>query len=141
MKLTDTIRLYVTPQSNYELDFDREPRRNWFPTGDGRYYLDDRVKNIIGITIFMKQKAITQYTVGVFSNNNAWGTVSKDPTHNPDLHPVGERVRIIPNPKSGYIFTQWNDGNKENPREIVVNGNMNSQLCAGTNNLHNPRCY
>ena len=36
----------------------------------------------------------------------------------------GDTVKIEATPNAGYIFKQWNDGNTDNPRQVVVDGNM-----------------
>ncbi|MBQ6963256.1 MAG: hypothetical protein IJP79_06090 [Paludibacteraceae bacterium] len=35
----------------------------------------------------------------------------------------GETATLVANAKAGYTFTQWVDGNDENPRTVTVNGN------------------
>lgn len=36
------------------------------------------------------------------------------------IYPAGQKVTISAIADKGYHFTQWSDGNKENPREIIV---------------------
>ena len=40
------------------------------------------------------------------------------------LYNSGEIAVLKATPNSGYIFKQWNDGNTDNPRQVVVDGNM-----------------
>ncbi len=56
-----------------------------------------------------------EYTVTVTSNNTDWGTVSGGGTAY-----GGDRVTLTATPKAGYLFSQWSDGNKSNPRTITV---------------------
>ena len=50
------------------------------------------------------------------SNNNSWGTVSGGGTYD-----AGSAVTITATPFSGYRFVQWNDGNTDASRTIIVN--------------------
>jgi hypothetical protein len=58
------------------------------------------------------------YTITVKSNNADWGSVTGGGTYKD-----GETATISAIPKTGYYFIAWNDGNAENPREILVSGN------------------
>jgi len=58
------------------------------------------------------------YTVTVESDNNAMGTVSGS-----GIYMEGSTVTISATPNIGYEFTQWNDGNTQNPRTVTVTGN------------------
>lgn len=60
----------------------------------------------------------TQYTITVQSANPTMGTVSGGGTYN-----AGTSVTISATANSGYHFTQWNDGNTNATRTIIVNGN------------------
>lgn len=121
MKLTDIIKLCVTPVTGYEMEPDQVvPNGAWAPTSDGKYERSVMVKDIIGTSIRMKTKAITKYNVSVFANNNSWGTVSGSGDYNP-----GETAVIGAVPNTGYKFSQWQDGNTDNPRNIQVTGNLN----------------
>lgn len=57
------------------------------------------------------------YTITVKSNNAEWGTVKGSGTYN-----SGETVSISATPAAGYAFDGWDDGNAENPRNVVVKG-------------------
>ena len=56
-----------------------------------------------------------QYTVTVESNHPEWGNVSGGGTYN-----YGEIIGIAATPNLGHVFMGWDDGNTDNPREIVV---------------------
>ena len=58
------------------------------------------------------------YTITVKSNNAEWGTVTGGGSYK-----SGETVTITAIPAAGYYFNCWNDGNADNPRTIVVDGN------------------
>ena len=58
------------------------------------------------------------YTITVKSNNAEWGSVTGGGNYKD-----GETATIFAIPKPGYYFIAWNDGNMENPRQILVSGN------------------
>jgi len=58
------------------------------------------------------------YTITVKSNNAEWGTVTGGGTYK-----GGETATLTAIPAAGYYFNCWNDGNADNPRKIVVDGN------------------
>ena len=60
-----------------------------------------------------------KYTVSLYSNNNAYGSVMGD-----GEYAEGEKATLIAIPATGYMFVQWNDGNTSNPREITVTTNV-----------------
>ena len=61
---------------------------------------------------------VTQYTVTVTSNNDAWGMVSGGGTYN-----EGYTITLSATANNGYHFVQWQDGNTDNPRTITVTAN------------------
>lgn len=62
---------------------------------------------------------ITYYTVTVESANSTMGGVTGSGTVR-----EGRTTVISATPNTGYYFTQWNDGNTDNPRTITVTGNV-----------------
>lgn len=58
-----------------------------------------------------------QYTVTVLANDDEFGTVEGSGSYY-----EGEIVRIKAIPNAGYAFSQWQDGNTQNPRSITVDG-------------------
>ena len=63
---------------------------------------------------------VNQYTVTATPSNIIMGTVSGAGNYN-----SGDTAILQANAYSGYSFTQWSDGNKQNPRQIKVSGNVN----------------
>lgn len=82
------------------------------------------MKKLFGITllalmvVFSMTGCKKNYTITVKSNNDAWGTVTGSGTYK-----GGETATLSAIPAQGYYFNCWNDGNTENPRKVVVNGN------------------
>lgn len=62
--------------------------------------------------------APAQYTITVQSANPTMGSVSGGGTYN-----AGTSVTISATANSGYHFTQWNDGNTNATRTVIVTGN------------------
>ena len=48
------------------------------------------------------------------------GSVHIDGTPN-----YGETITLTPIEEDGYVFVEWSDGNTDNPREVVVDGDVN----------------
>ncbi len=66
--------------------------------------------NYIGI-------GMSAYTINVVSSNPSMGTVSGGGSYG-----AGNTVTLTATPNWGYHFTQWQDGNTQNPRTITVTG-------------------
>jgi hypothetical protein len=56
-----------------------------------------------------------QYTITVESDHPEWGSVSGSGTYY-----YGDTIEIAATPNLGHIFMGWNDGNADNPREIII---------------------
>ena len=63
--------------------------------------------------------APNQYTVSLQSSNNSYGTVSGGGTFD---YLAVDTVSATAN--THYHFLHWSDGNTDNPRQIIVNGNI-----------------
>lgn len=64
--------------------------------------------------------AAVYYTVTVTSSNPGMGSVSGTGTYE-----EGSTITITATSNPGYHFVQWNDGNTDSVRSIVVTGNLN----------------
>ena len=71
------------------------------------------------ITAYFEMDEITYYDVTVASANTQMGTASGTATVR-----EGYTTVITATPNTGYHFTQWNDGNSENPRTVTVTANV-----------------
>ena len=71
--------------------------------------------NVYGAQLAIRVRELNRYTVIVNSNNEAYGSVSGGGTYE-----EGTDVVIPAMPNGGYRFVQWEDGNVENPRTIMV---------------------
>ena len=60
---------------------------------------------------------VALYTIKALASASQ-GTVSGG-----GVYEDGETATLVANAKAGYTFTQWVDGNDENPRTVTVNGN------------------
>ena len=63
----------------------------------------------------VQQPATKQYIISVYSIEDSYGIVSGGGTYD-----EGSLVTITATAKSGYKFTEWNDGNTDNPRIVTV---------------------
>ncbi|MBR1515386.1 MAG: InlB B-repeat-containing protein, partial [Paludibacteraceae bacterium] len=71
------------------------------------------------VTAYFTATATDPGTITGLSNNNAYGTVS---VSHSGQQAAGTQVTLTATPKDGYAFSQWNDGNTDNPRTVTVNG-------------------
>lgn len=62
-------------------------------------------------------QVIPHYNITATSNNINYGSVSGSGTYY-----QGDTVTLTATPANGYRFVQWQDGNTDNPRTIVVTG-------------------
>ena len=83
-----------------------------------RHYNSTDVYWLLLDDISVTETAPQSYTINVLSANTSMGNVSGGGTY-----PQGSTVTISATAYSGYHFTQWNDGNTQNPRTITVTGN------------------
>ena len=61
----------------------------------------------------------TIYTITANSNNSTYGNVS-----GASGKAYGEKLTLTANPRQGYTFVNWSDGNTDNPRMVTVTGDM-----------------
>lgn len=93
---------------------------------------DTNAYRIITVTSNVSYTAI--FTDAIFnviaqSSNSSYGTVSGSGSY-----ARGSQVQLTAVPNEGYHFTQWNDGNTDNPRTITVNADATytAQFAANT---------
>lgn len=97
---------------------------DWITLDDTAWYhlyelgIDNSSWMIKAITSTSYTPPVTQYTVTVTSNNDAWGMVSGGGTYN-----EGDTITLSATANNGYHFVQWQDGNTDNPRTITVTAN------------------
>lgn len=106
----------TVPPSVCTSTFDYVPRNilMYVPTASISSYQSASVwsefTNYIGI-------GMSAYTINVVSSNPSMGTVSGGGSYG-----AGNTVTLTATPNWGYHFTQWQDGNTQNPRTITVTG-------------------
>ena len=69
------------------------------------------------LTAVFAEDEVIYYTITVLSNNENMGTVSGG-----GVYAAGDVIEIVAQPKHNHVFATWQDGNAENPRTIVVEG-------------------
>jgi hypothetical protein len=84
-----------------------------------------RTVTVKGDMVFTAMFAINPgtptYTLTVNANNPDWGTVAVTPA---GPYPQGQQVMLTPAAVNGYRFVRWNDNTTDNPRTVVVTGDM-----------------
>ncbi len=97
---------------------------DWITLDDTAWYhlyelgIDNSSWMIKAITSTSYTPPVTQYTVTVTSNNDAWGMVSGGGTYN-----EGDTITLSATANNGYHFVQWQDGSTDNPRTVTVTAN------------------
>ena len=88
-----------------------------------------RIVTINGNREYIAMFAINFYTITVNSSNPALGSASGGGTYN-----YNSNISISATPNYGYHFTQWSDGNTQNPRNITVmqNATYTAQFAVNT---------
>ena len=95
----------------------------------GYYFIgwdDGNADNPRTITVMQNATYIAQfasspvetYTLTVICNNTQGSTIGTG------SYTAGSVATIAAIPNSGYLFDKWNDDNTDNPRQVVVNGDM-----------------
>ena len=77
-----------------------------------------RAVTVIEDATYTASFAKNNYTITTTSANQSWGSATGGKTA-----PYLDQITITANANYGYRFTQWNDGNTENPRTITVTEN------------------
>ena len=70
------------------------------------------------VTLVANFEALPQYTITATSNDDAMGTVTGGGTYY-----EGTEVTLTASAVGGYVFSNWSDGNTDNPRTIQVTAN------------------
>lgn len=77
------------------------------------------VTDNVNLTAFFEMDDINYYDVMVLSDNTTMGTAEGTASVR-----EGYTTVISATPNTGYHFTQWNDGNTDNPRTVTVTGDV-----------------
>ena len=77
------------------------------------------VTNDISYTAYFAEITDETFTVTVSSNNEAWGTVTGG-----GIYPSGATATLAAVPSENYIFVKWNDDVTDNPRSVIVTGDI-----------------
>ena len=70
------------------------------------------------VTYTASFREILHYTITVLANDDEYGTVEGS-----GLYTEGQSIRISATANEGYVFSEWQDGNTDNPRTVVVTEN------------------
>lgn len=100
----DTIQISATPNTGFAFD-------GW---DDG---ITDNPRTVIVAqdSLFTAMFSTLQHTVTVVSDHPAWGSVAGGGTYY-----YGDTIQISATANLGFQFNGWDDGNNDNPREVIV---------------------
>ncbi|MBO7652421.1 MAG: leucine-rich repeat domain-containing protein [Bacteroidales bacterium] len=115
--LNSIISYAINPPVIYAETFDSQLSLNTLvvvPCGTVDAYEDAEFWNNLG-HIQQNTNCGAIYTITVMSSNYEWGTVSGGGTYMSN-----EIATLTAMPNVGYAFLEWNDGNADNPRTVVV---------------------
>lgn len=77
-------------------------------------------------------QAPTLYELEVKPENTSQGWTTEG-----GAYEWGKQLMVYAHPVNGFMFSQWSDGNKENPRFLTVTGNVNLTAQFETQNPNN----
>lgn len=100
-----------------QLTANAAPNHHFVSWNDGNTS-NPRYITVTGNATYIANFAVDQYQITVLSANDAMGTVTGG-----GMCDYGSVVQIQAYPSAGYEFVYWNDGNTDNPRDIMVTGN------------------
>lgn len=114
-----SVTLYAVPNAGYHFD-------HWSVPGHGVFYDNpttfrfnpDYYYSDFHIWVYYEEGEAETGILTVNSANPTMGTVSGGGTYN-----IGATATLTATANSGYHFTQWQDGNTQNPRTVTVTGN------------------
>ncbi|MBQ9474143.1 MAG: fibronectin type III domain-containing protein [Bacteroidales bacterium] len=78
-----------------------------------------RTVTVLSDVVYTASFEANDYSVTVTPSNASYGSASGSGTY-----AYGTLATITATPRSGYRFAGWSDGNRDNPRQLLVTGNM-----------------
>ena len=70
------------------------------------------------------QEAVQYFNVSIAAGSNGSVSVNNVPGDFQAVLPLNTQLTLEATPSTGYNFTQWTDGNNDNPRTITVTGDI-----------------
>ena len=110
----ETCTLTATPASGYQFE---SWKKNGSVVSTNPNYSFTVTENAT-YTAYFAEVPVTYYTITTNVTPSGSGTVTGGGTY-----PEGASVTLTANANNGYTFSQWQDGNTQNPRTITVTGN------------------
>ena len=110
----ETCTLTATPASGYQFE---SWKKNGSVVSTNANYSFTVTENAT-YTAYFAEVPVTYYTITTNVTPTGAGTVTGGGTY-----PEGSSVTLTATANPGYTFSQWNDGNTQNPRTITVTGN------------------
>ncbi|MBQ4398748.1 MAG: choice-of-anchor J domain-containing protein [Bacteroidales bacterium] len=110
----ETCTLTATPASGYQFE---SWKKNGSVVSTNPNYSFTVTENAT-YTAYFAEVPVTYYTITTNVTPSGSGTVTGGGTY-----PEGASVTLTANANNGYTFSQWQDGNTQNPRTVTVTGN------------------
>ena len=110
----ETCTLTATPASGYQFE---SWKKNGSVVSTNPNYSFTVTENAT-YTAYFAEVPVTYYTITTNVTPSGAGTVTGGGTY-----PEGASVTLTANANNGYTFSQWQDGNTQNPRTVTVTGN------------------
>ena len=104
----DTVQIEASPLQGHE-----------FLTWDDGNINNPRDIIVTQDSTFVALFAISQYTITVVSDHPEWGSVTGGGTFH-----YGDTIQIAATANLGFEFVGWDDGNTDNPRDIIVSEDL-----------------
>ena len=89
-----------------------------------------RTVTVTGSASYIASFAANTYHITVTANNPAYGSTTGSGNYS-----YGEQVSISATASEGHNFSQWNDGNTQNPRTVTVTGDATYTAVFTTNSF------
>lgn len=144
---SDTIFIAEFSTFQYEITTAASPEEGGTVTGAGTYYYGERIEvkatpneyymflcwsdgiasnpRIVNVTqnatftALFRMTGTPEHEITVVSDNPLLGAVTGN-----GVYPEGDTIQISAFANSNARFTHWDDGDTDNPRDIIVTGNM-----------------
>lgn len=122
----------LTATANHGYHFD-----HW-QSGTKTYSANPLKVTATGNAIYTAYFVPNTYSVNAYSDNTSWGSVSA-----PSQADYLEWITLTANPVKGAEFVQWSDGNKDNPRYMLITQDttISAEFAVLTSGHYNAEVY
>lgn len=117
--LTDGFTYPITMCGYNSDDYSRSPNSNWF-RNINNHDVWSHISNVSWLikAVIADSVNARTYTINVNANDATMGSVT-----GAGSYLEGTSATLTATPTTGFKFLNWNDGNTDNPRNVIVTGN------------------